>query len=577
MKLLIEANLVSDLSMLDLNSDLSATHLAELDTRSSEMSELKSQRSDTEPTSSRHSFIVGAVAAVAVVVIGAFILLQTRNESPVADQPATPVETARAFVEAYRGSFDVDEAFTYLADDPENLGFGPLAEERLLARFLEATGSKLVNLQCEERGDSPDGSVVRCTYQTHEFFSDDLGLGPYGPSWGDYTIVDGMIVSADQGFDEGSNFSNQIWEPFAAWIGENHPDDRALIYGPDGGWNITEESIPVWEQRLRAYVEEVTGEETAEDTATGLGVFEPVRGRVVFRVETHLEAVDPDDPSSSNVIEFPEGIASTYLMPAGWSADGSKLALGDEYNGYSYVMDETGTVERIAGPGGCCAFVDSGWMSPDGTQRLGGFGPDNKLYIFDLDDTAPSRTVEVEHFEIASGGDIQPPTAVWSPDGGRVAYIWSKGGDRNAPAVGIVDLSSGASRELTSGWAYIRHIAWSPDDSQLLIIARREAPPPYSYGPSLNPLVNPQRASLYLVDIDDGEAHEIAEGHYVAAAFSPDGTRIAAIDYPGSRDVVVMNADGSGLRTLANLHDAEGRGSDGWLFTGVVWHPVPAP
>jgi Tol biopolymer transport system component len=85
-----------------------------------------------------------------------------------------------------------------------------------------------------------------------------------------------------------------------------------------------------------------------------------------------------------------------------------------------------------------------------------------------------------------------------------------------------------------------------------------------------NRLIEPQPANLYLIDIDAARVREIASGHYVAAAWSPDGTQIAAIDYPGRREVVVIDADGSGgRRVLAELDSDE-------PFNGVVWHPVPA-
>lgn len=303
-----------------------------------------------------------------------------------------------------------------------------------------------------------------------------------------------------------------------------------------------------------------------------LGVFEPVRGRVVFRVGSHLEAVDPANPSSSAVIE-PGDLGLEYAMPAGWSADGSKLAVTDEYNGHLYVMDQQGSLDRVPVEElpdlqfGCCDFVPSAWLSPDGTQGLA-FARSGRLYILDLDDLRRSRVVEVEQFGWATGEFFQNPMPVWSPDGSQAAYVWSKGGDYRTPAVGIVDLGSGASRELISGWGLIRQLAWAPDGSQVLMVAGRDAPYPSR---QLNPLTQPQEASLYVVDIDDGEAHEIAPGHYVAAAWSPDGTQIAAIDYLGRREVVVINADGSGgRRVLATL-------SGGDLFTGVVWHPVPVP
>lgn len=575
MKLLIEANPVPDMSTLNLNGDLPTTRLAELDTRSSEMTQLKPEPSVTSPTSSRRRLMVGIAAAAAILFVG--VILFRTNRAPVADTRA-PVETARAFVEAYRGSFDVDEAFTYLAADPEPAGFDPVDEERLLARFLEATGSKLFDLHCEELSASAEGTLVSCTYMSHDFFSDEMGLGPYRPDGFELTIVDGKIVSIAEAvgevidFSDPEGFSKQIWEPFAAWIGDNHLDDVTVMYDPyPTGWRISEESIPIWEQHLREYVKEVTGQGTADDTSTGLGVFEPARGRVVFPVGNHLLAVDPDDPSSANIIEPGDLGLGVHAMPAGFSSDGAKLAIEDEYNGESYVMDGAGSLQRVPLEelglgGGCCTFSTSAWLSPDGTKGLAfaqpGTGSDG-LYVLDLDDIGQSRFIELDHFRWADGVFSQPPFPVWSPDGSRAAYVWSKGGDLETPAVGIVDLAGGGSREVVGArWGLIRNLAWSPDGSQLLVVAGLEAP---LYSNSLNPMVNRLSAGLYLVDIDDGEAREIDPGFYVAAAWSPDGTRIAAIDYGTA---VVMNADGSDRRVL---------GTSGWEFTGVAWHPVPAP
>jgi hypothetical protein len=205
--------------------------------------------------------------------IGALFLWQTRERSPVADQQ-TPVETAEAFLEAYYGRFDVDQAFTYLGADPEAVGLSTAGAPnyQLMARFFQTTGSQLVDLQCEEESASPDQAVVRCTWSTHDFFSDQLGRGPFGPNADELTIVDGKVVSILDGTDEGPNeFSNQIWEPFADWIEENHPEDRTVMYDPfPYGWRITDESIPVWEQRLREYVADVREQEAAEGPTMGL-------------------------------------------------------------------------------------------------------------------------------------------------------------------------------------------------------------------------------------------------------------------------------------------------------------------
>ena len=54
-----------------------------------------------------------AAAAVALVLIAALLIIQSRDEAPATDQAEG---VATSFLEAY-GAFDVEQARTYLADD----------------------------------------------------------------------------------------------------------------------------------------------------------------------------------------------------------------------------------------------------------------------------------------------------------------------------------------------------------------------------------------------------------------------------------------------------------------------------
>jgi hypothetical protein len=52
-----------------------------------------------------------------------------------------------------------------------------------------------------------------------------------------------------------------MWEPFAQWVAENHPDDVLVLYA-DSSQSLemrTEESIPLWEQRIQEWAVEVGG------------------------------------------------------------------------------------------------------------------------------------------------------------------------------------------------------------------------------------------------------------------------------------------------------------------------------
>jgi hypothetical protein len=206
---------------------------------------------------------IGAVAAaaVALVLIAALLIIQSREEAPATDQTPVAVnaraeEVATGFVEAY-GAFDVEQAMTYLADDATIAVLGAQDDLRLLSSWLEATGYQQIVDPCEGVGNSPSGSI-RCTFAFHALRSGELGRGPFGGSSFDLVVRDGKIVHASQDW-EIEKFSPQVWEPFANWVSAVHPKDAAVMYHDDShsGVRLTEESIRLWDLRTREYVEEV--------------------------------------------------------------------------------------------------------------------------------------------------------------------------------------------------------------------------------------------------------------------------------------------------------------------------------
>lgn len=217
---------------------------------------------DNEPQNPRQGLIYG-IAAV-VIVIGVVILLWPKEEPRVADEPpavtdatesATAVELATAFVQAY-GAFDLDGAASYLASDANLSGFG---EDWPANRtFLEAIGFKLILDSCEETSDSPVRATARCRYDFHAIRSDEIGQGPFTGNYFDLTIEDGEITVVADHLEVLSNrFSQQMWEPFAEWVAENHPDDVTIMYtdASQSMQQLTDESIALWEQRSREWAE----------------------------------------------------------------------------------------------------------------------------------------------------------------------------------------------------------------------------------------------------------------------------------------------------------------------------------
>jgi hypothetical protein len=209
-----------------------------------------------------------AAAAVALVLIAALLIVQSREEAPASDQ--TPVaaeapentvnaraeEVATGFLEAY-GAFDVEQAMTYLADDASIASLGAQDDPRLLISWLEATGYQQILDSCEGVGNSASGTI-RCTFDFHGLRSAEIGRGPFGGSTFDLVVRDGKIVHASQNWAI-EKFSPQVWEPFAKWVSTAYPKDAAVMYQDESYTNVrlTRESIRLWELRTREYVEEV--------------------------------------------------------------------------------------------------------------------------------------------------------------------------------------------------------------------------------------------------------------------------------------------------------------------------------
>ncbi|MRX42503.1 hypothetical protein [Agromyces kandeliae] len=304
---------------------------------------------------------------------------------------------------------------------------------------------------------------------------------------------------------------------------------------------------------------------------TSLGVFEPMRGRIVWAADGELRAVDPADPTDIRRIALPDDVDAAAMV-SGWSADGTRLALTSEDAGKLYVVDARGTV-ALAGETGCCLFVSDPWLAPDGST-VAEFVAPGRLQLRDVSGLTRPRQVDVDP---AFGREDGPPVIgeAWSPDGSRIALrvyedevMWTQ------PSIFVFDLVAGTAREVRIPEIdFIRHMTWSPDGARLLVVAGTYVE---LNGVNLTgPPVGPQNTSLYLVDaapdtsVPAQISDPIASSHFIAATWSPDGEQIAAIDYVGRRGIVVMNPDGSEAhRIVPSL------GTSAW--TGLAWHPIPS-
>ena len=201
--------------------------------------------------------MIGALAAaavVALVLIAALLIIQSREGAPANDQPEG---VATGFLEAY-GAFDGEQARTYLADDATIASMTAHDDLRLLLSYLEATGYQQILNSCEEVGNAGSGNV-RCTFGFHALRSSELGRGPFNGSSFDLVVRDGKVVRATQIW-EIEKFSPQVWEPFANWVSKAHPKDAAVMYEDESHSSVrlTGKSIRLWKLRTQEYVEKST-------------------------------------------------------------------------------------------------------------------------------------------------------------------------------------------------------------------------------------------------------------------------------------------------------------------------------
>ena len=225
------------------------------------------EQQERQRKASRNKKIGAFAVGTAIVVVAVAVIIGNRGQDTAtpADQPTvnppgrTAVDVARDFFIAYAFVHNEDQAVSMLADDADVSGFGVdgTREFRLLMRFMGATGFNQLLDSCEEAFSYALGTVVRCTYDYHAIRSEEIGRGPYSGSYTELTVRDGEIVDV-AGYIEISKLGPQMWEPFADWVSTNHPEDVGVMYKPNfADYRLTPESIRLWEQHSREYVEAV--------------------------------------------------------------------------------------------------------------------------------------------------------------------------------------------------------------------------------------------------------------------------------------------------------------------------------
>ena len=268
-----------------------------------------------------------------------------------------------------------------------------------------------------------------------------------------------------------------------------------------------------------------------------------------------------------------------------WSPDGRTLALTDLISLTAqtlFVMDADGGNRRrlpIAAGGKWDVSNYSPAWSPDGTRiaftrsTLKTSSTHSNwridLYVVDLDGKNLRR--------LTSSGAAYGPT--WSPDGRRIAYLGVVGRADSSDAshrLHVVNADgSGDSTLLAAsraawapgGHALIWPPAWSADGRRIAFsrATRSRATEPLWTAFEIY-VINPDGTGLRRLTRTTVKRPPPLAADNIWPAWSPDGKQIVFLSLPNR--VQVMNADGSGLRTVFRARPI-GR------FGGVSWQPVP--
>jgi Tol biopolymer transport system component len=247
------------------------------------------------------------------------------------------------------------------------------------------------------------------------------------------------------------------------------------------------------------------------------------------------------NPDGSGVTRITNNAADDR-NPA-WSMDGTKIAFDSNRDGNTeiYVMNSDGTGQtRLTNSGG----VQPAW-SPDGSKIAFKSGRDgySEIYVMNADGTGQIRLTSHAELPPDTGGIYYHNSPTWSPTGSKIAFASRRGSLHEA--IYVMNSDGTQQTRLSGTGRPCTDSDWSPTDSKIAFICVEAVQDIY--------IINADGTGLK--SLTDNAANGLISNY---PTWSPDSSKIAySIGQTFYRPIIyvipgiyVMNSDGTGQTPL---------------------------